>query len=223
MLFGSYLPILIIAVVLGVVTQGWVNSAFKRYSAVPLATGMSGAEVARAMLDANGLRDVRIEQVHGRLSDHFDPRANVLRLSPAVFAGRSVAAAGVASHEAGHAVQHARGFVFARVRMSLVPTAQIGSNAAFPLILIGLVTAFTGLVYVGIVLFAGAVLFQLVTLPVEFDASRRALESMSTGSILPAEQVDGARAVLTAAAMTYLAAALIAVMQLLYFIGLSRR
>ncbi len=223
MLFGSYLPIMLIAIVLGLATQGWVNSAFKRYSAVPLATGMTGAQVARAMLDANGLQDVRIEQVQGRLTDHYDPRDNVLRLSPAVFAGQSVAAAGVASHEAGHAVQHARGFVFARIRMALVPAAQLGSNAAFPLIFLGMFTAFSGLITLGIVLFAGAVLFQLVTLPVEFDASRRALESLSTGALIPAEQVDGARAVLTAAAMTYLAAALIAVMQLLYFVGLSRR
>lgn len=223
MLFDSYLPIMLIALALGLATQGWVNAAFRRYSQVPLATGRSGAEVARAMLDANGLHGVRIEMVEGRLSDHYDPRGNVLRLSPAVYSGRSVAAAGVASHEAGHAVQHARGFVFARVRMALVPAAQLGSNAAFPLIFLGVFTAWSGLVTLGVLLFAGAVLFQMVTLPVEFDASRRALESMSTGAVLPADQVSGARAVLTAAAMTYLAAALVAVMQLVYFFGLSRR
>lgn len=219
----SYLPILLLALVLGSATQWWVNASFRRFSAVPLATGMSGAEVARAMLDSNGLSHVRVERVGGRLTDHFDPKSGVLRLSPEVHDGRSVAAAGVASHEAGHAVQHARGFVFARLRLSLVPAAQLGSNLAFPLIFAGLFVNITGLVTVGVILFSAAVLFQLITLPVEFDASRRALESMSVGGILPADQVSGARSVLTAAAMTYLAAALIAVMQLLYFVGLSRR
>lgn len=219
----SYLPILLLALVLGSTTQWWVNASFRRFSAVPLATGMSGAEVARAMLDSNGLMHVRVERVGGRLTDHFDPKGAVLRLSPEVHDGRSVAAAGVASHEAGHAVQHARGFVFARLRLSLVPAAQLGSNLAFPLIFAGFFVNISGLVTVGVALFAAAVLFQLVTLPVEFDASRRALESMSVGGILPADQVSGARTVLTAAAMTYLAAALIAVMQLLYFVGLSRR
>lgn len=222
-MFDSYLPILLLALVLGGVTQWWVNSSFRRYSAVPLATGMSGAEVARRMLDSQGLHGVRIERVSGTLTDHYDPKHNVLRLSPEVHDGRSVAAAGVASHEAGHAAQHARGFVFARIRASLVPSAQLGSNMAFPLIFLGLFSNFTQLVTLGILLFAAAVLFQLVTLPVEFDASRRALESMTMGGLLPAEQVAGARSVLTAAAMTYLAAALIAVMQLLYFVGLSRR
>lgn len=222
-MFGSYLPILLFALILGSGTQWWVNSSFRRYSKVALATGMSGAEVARAMLDANGLHHVQVERVAGNLTDHYDPKSDVLRLSQGVHDGRSVAAAGVASHEAGHAVQHARGFVFARIRMSLVPSAQLGSNLAFPLIFLGLFINISGLVTVGIVMFAAAVLFQLITLPVEFDASRRALESMSVGGVLPAEQVGGARTVLTAAAMTYLAAALIAVMQLLYFVGLSRR
>ncbi len=222
-MLGSYLPILLLALVLGSGTQWWVNSSFRRYSKVALATGMSGAEVARVMLDSHGLHQVQVERVAGDLTDHYDPKANVLRLSQSVYDGRSVAAAGVASHEAGHAVQHAKGFIFARLRMSLVPTAQLGSNLAFPMIFVGLFINISGLVTVGIVLFAAAVLFQLITLPVEFDASRRALESMSVGGVLPAEQVSGARAVLTAAAMTYLAAALIAVMQLLYFVGLSRR
>ncbi len=222
-MFGSYLPILLLAVVLGLATQGWVNSSFRKYSKVPLATGLTGAEVARRMLDANGLHDVAIEQIGGKLTDHYDPRAKVLRLSQPVYGGRSVAAAGIASHEAGHAVQHARGFVFAAVRGALFPAARLGSNMAFPLIFLGVFTSLTGLVTVGVVLFGIAVLFQLVTLPVEFDASRRALASLSEGALVPTEQVAGARAVLTAAAMTYLAAALIAVMQLLYFVGLSRR
>jgi uncharacterized protein len=222
-MFGSYLPVLIIAVVLGLATQGFVNSSYRRYSKVALATGQSGAEVARHMLDSEGLNHVGIEMVSGRLTDHYDPRADVLRLSEDVYRGRTVAAAGVAAHEAGHAVQHARGFAFARLRQVLVPTANIGSSLAFPLILAGLFVGFTGLITIGIIMFAAAVLFQIVTLPVEFDASRRALASLNTGNMLPSEQVQGARTVLTAAALTYIAATLVAVLQLLYFLGLARR
>ncbi|MBS3957410.1 MAG: zinc metallopeptidase [Clostridiales bacterium] len=222
-MFGSYLYILILAVGLGVLTQWYVSSSFKRYAKVPLATGRSGYEVARAMLDAEGLHGVGIERVSGHLSDHYDPRARVLRLSKDVHDGRSVAAAGVAAHEAGHAVQHARSFAPAAVRQLLVPAANIGSQAALPLILLGAFMAIPGLMSLGVLLFAGAVLFQLVTLPVEFDASRRALSSLTAGNVLPADQVRGARKVLTAAALTYVAATLIAVLQLLYFLGLARR
>lgn len=222
-MFGSYLPILIIAVVLGLATQGFVNSSYRRYSKVALATGKSGAEVARYMLDSEGLSHVGIEMVQGHLTDHYDPRQDVLRLSEDVYRGRTVAAAGIAAHEAGHAVQHARGFVFARIRGALVPTAQLGSSLAFPLILGGLFIGLSGLITLGVIMFAGAVLFQIVTLPVEFDASRRALAALNIGNALPAEQMSGARTVLTAAALTYVAATLIAVLQLLYYLGLSRR
>lgn len=222
-MFGSYLPILIIAVVLGLVTQWFVNSSYRRYSQVDLATGQSGAEVARRMLDSEGLHHVGIEMVPGHLTDHYDPRADVLRLSKDVYTGRTVAAAGVAAHEAGHAVQHARGFAAARLRQVLVPTANIGSSLAFPLILGGLFVGMTGLITLGVLMFAGAVLFQVVTLPVEFDASRRALASLNAGNVLPGDQVAGARTVLTAAALTYIAATLVAILQLLYFLGLARR
>jgi Zn-dependent membrane protease YugP len=222
-MLDSYLPILLIAVVLGFATQGYVNSSYRRYSKVALATGQSGAEVARQMLNAEGLSHVGIEMVPGRLTDHYDPRADVLRLSEDVYSGRSVAAAGVAAHEAGHAVQHARGFAFARLRQALVPTANIGSSLAFPLILAGVFVNLTQLITLGVIMFGAAVLFQVVTLPVEFDASRRALAALNTGHMFPADQVKGARTVLTAAALTYVAATLIAVMQLLYFLGLSRR
>jgi Zn-dependent membrane protease YugP len=218
----SYWWILLIGIALGGLTQFWVNSSFKKYSQVPLATGQTGAQVARSMLDANGLAEVEIERVQGRLSDHYDPKANVLRLSPEVHDARSVAAAGVASHEAGHAVQHDRAFVFAGLRTALVPAARIGSNLAFPMIFLGLFIQISGLITLGIILFAAAVLFQLVTLPVEFDASRRAMASLASGGQLPPDQVTGARRVLTAAAMTYLAATLVSIMQLLYFIGLRR-
>lgn len=223
MYLGSYWVILLVSVVLGGLAQAWVNGSFKRYSAVPLATGMSGAEVARRMLDAEGLFDVGIERASGNLSDHYDPRAHVLRLSEAVHDGRSVAAAGVAAHEAGHAVQHARAFVFAKVRQALVPTAQLGSSLAFPLIFAGLFLRWSDLIMIGALVFGAAVLFQIITLPVEFDASRRAMAALSSGNALPSDQVMGARRVLTAAAMTYLAATLVAVIQLVYYLGLSRR
>lgn len=222
-MFGSYLPILLIAVVLGFLTQGYVNSSYRRYSKVALATGESGAEVARRMLDSEGLGHVGIEMVPGHLTDHYDPRADVLRLSEDVFRSRTVAAAGVAAHEAGHAVQHARGFAAAKLRQTLVPTAQLGSSLAFPLIFAGLFIGLSGLITLGVIVFAAAVLFQVVTLPVEFDASRRALAALDTGNMLPADQVQGARTVLTAAALTYVAATLIAIMQLVYYFGLSRR
>jgi Zn-dependent membrane protease YugP len=218
----EYLALMVFAMVLGFVTQGYVNRAYRRWSQVALATGRTGAEVARAMLDSEGLSNVGIELVEGRLSDHYDPRANVLRLSRDVYTSASVAAAGVAAHEAGHAVQHARGYVAAKIRMALVPAANLGSNAAWILIMIGLFTNLTQLAWLGVIAFAAAVLFQIVTLPVEFDASKRALVALSTTGMLPEEQVAGARNVLTAAALTYLAATLIAIMQLLYWVGVVR-
>ncbi len=224
MIFDSqYLIIMFIAMALGLITQGYVKSAFRKWSGVPLATQRTGAQVARAMLDSEGLHDVSIERVQGRLSDHFDPRSNVLRLSPEVYSEATVAAAGVAAHEAGHAVQHARGYAASRLRSALVPVANLGSQAAWILILMGLWIGITGIAWLGVALFAGAVLFQVVTLPVEFDASRRALAALSTTGLLPAEQVSGARNVLTAAALTYIAATLVSVMQLLYWVGVVRR
>jgi len=223
--FGDarYLLIIIFAAALGGITQAYVNGTFRRWSQVRLESGRTGAEVARAMLDAEGLHAVTIEQVSGHLSDHFDPRHNVLRLSQSVYGSVSVAAAGVAAHEAGHAVQHARGYVFARIRMALVPVASFGSQAAWILILLGLFIGLTGLAWAGVIAFAAAVAFQIVTLPVEFDASRRALASLSNTGSLSAGQVGGARTVLTAAALTYLAAALISVLQLLYWTGVVGR
>lgn len=220
---GSYWLIIILALVLGMGTQAYVTSTYRRYSRVALSDGRSGAQVARDMLDAGGLEDVPVEMIGGQLSDHYDPRSRVLRLSADVYQGRSVAAAGVASHEAGHAVQHAQGFVFASLRQTLVPVASIGSQAAFPLIFLGVFLRVSGLVTLGVILFAAAVAFSVVTLPVEFDASRRAVASLAGGPAGTSAQVSGARAVLTAAALTYVAATLVSVLQLLYFIGLSRR
>lgn len=220
---SSYFVIMIGALVIGGIAQFYVNSAYRKWSKVPLATGKTGAEVARAMLDEAGLRDVQIRPVGGQLTDNYDPRSRVLNLSQGVYDGRSVASAGVASHEAGHAVQHARAFAPAALRQALVPAANIGSQGAWILIMLGVFTRFAGLITIGAALFGLAVLFQIVTLPVEFDASRRAMASLNANLFLPPEQTAGARRVLTAAAMTYVAATLVSVMYLLYYLGLGRR
>jgi Zn-dependent membrane protease YugP len=222
MLFYSpgYLVIMVVGLGLGLITQGWIKSAYGKWSRVPLATGLSGAEVARGMLDENGLSGVGIETVGGSLTDHYDPRARVLRLSQGVHDGRTVAAAGVAAHEAGHAVQHAKAYFPAAVRQTLVPVANIGSQLSWVFIFAGFFfsrvapTIGPWLVDLGVWAFFLAVVFQIVTLPVEFDASRRAVATLSGG--LPPE-------VLTAAAMTYVAAALVAIMNFIYLLGLTRR
>jgi len=219
----SWLIILIVPIAIGGLTRFWVNSQYRRFSGVPLASGLSGVEAARAVLDHEGLQAVTIEQIPGELTDHYDPRANVLRLSKGVYQGRSVASAGVAAHEAGHAIQHAKGYSFAVIRGALVPAANIGSSAAPALIILGIILNFTGLAWLGIVIYSAAVLFQIVTLPVELDASHRALATIVPAGVVTDAELPGARSVLTAAAMTYVAAALISVMYLLYYIGLARR
>ncbi len=226
MLFDStYLLIMLVAVVLGAGTQYYVRSTYKAQSRRRLETGLTGAEVARRVLDGSGLHGVRIEMIRSQaeLSDHFDPRENVLRLSQDVYGGTHVAAAGVAAHEAGHAVQHARSFLPARARQFIVPAANVASQAAFPLIFFGIFTRFTGLITLGALLYGLAVLFQVVTLPVEFDASRRALGALRELGLVGDDQITGARSVLSAAALTYIAATLISIMYLLYFLGLGRR
>lgn len=198
--------------------QSRVQSVFNTYSRVRARSGMSGAEVARHILDGSGLSSVRIEQIPGRLQDHYDPRAKVLRLSPEVYSGSSLAALGVAAHEAGHAIQHANGYVPLAIRTSLVPVATFGSNLAFPLFLIGFIFAGTGLEWLmtlGIWLFVGAVAFSIVTLPVEYDASRRALALLERGGYMTTDELRHASQVLSAAGMTYLAATAVAVTQLL--------
>jgi uncharacterized protein len=217
----NYWGILVVTLLLGGGAQLYIRSTYARYSKVPVANGLSGAEVARRMLDSNGLQAVGIRQVAGKLTDNYDPRTRVLSLSQDVFQGRSVAAAGVASHEAGHAVQHALSYAPAGFRSALVPVASLGSNMAWPLIIAGIFLNFPLLITFGAAFFAIAVMFQIVTLPVEFDASRRAVASLE--GVLPSEQVAGARSVLTAAALTYVAAALVSVLYLLYYLSLGRR
>ena len=206
-----------------------VRSTFRRWSGVGLRRGWSGAEIAGAILRVNGITDVRIEPSHGWLSDHYDPLSRTLRLSPDVYQGRSVAAAGVAAHEVGHAIQHARGFVPLTLRSALVPALSFTSRAAPLAILLGLLVggaasaAGHALLVAGIGLFVVMVAFQLVTLPVEIDASRRALAAIEQGGLASADELVGARQVLSAAAWTYVAAALTSILQLLYYVSLANR
>ena len=205
--------------------QGKVTRNFRRYSQVGTARGLSGAETAAAILRTKGISGVRIEPVPGRLSDHYDPRSRTLRLSPDVYSGRSIAAAGIAAHEVGHAIQHAEAYRWLTMRSNLVPVLSITSTLAMPTIMIGFVLSASGgsqvgslITIVGIALFAVMVLFQIITLPVEFDASRRALLAIEQGGIVTPTELQGARDVLGAAALTYVAAAVSAAMTLLYFL-----
>jgi uncharacterized protein len=207
----------------GLWAQMQVRRTFKRYSEVPTSGGMTGAQAAASVLSASGITGVAIRPVAGRLSDHYDPRSRTLNLSEDVGQAATVAALGVAAHEAGHAVQDARGYKPMRIRQTLVPAATIGSQLwIFPAFL-GLIIGSLGLVNIGLVLFLAVVVFQLVTLPVEFDASRRALVALEGGGLLGATELDGARAVLRAAALTYVAALAASIGQLIYFFLASRR
>ena len=195
-----------------------VKTAFGKYSRVMTRRGMSGAEAAREVLRKADIYDVEVEQVGGFLSDHYDPRSKKLRLSPNVYSSPSVAAVGVAAHEAGHAIQHAHNYGPLALRSLLVPTASFGSWLAFPLILIGMFVGSLGLAKIGVLLFGAIVLFQIVTLPVEFNASARAKKALDgTGLVVDEDEMRGVSSVLTAAGWTYVAATLSAIMQLLYF------
>jgi Zn-dependent membrane protease YugP len=222
-LTGIFLICTVLPLLFGLWAQLQVKRTFKRYSAVPTTNGMTGAQAAAVVLRASGLDGVSIRPVAGRLSDHYDPRTRTLNLSEDVGQAATVAALGVAAHEAGHAVQDAQGYKPMRIRQTLVPVATIGSQLwIFPAIL-GLILGSLGLVNVGLVLFLAVVVFQLVTLPVEFDASRRALVALEGGGLLGATELDGARAVLRAAALTYVAALAASIGQLIYFFIASRR
>ncbi|MFZ3588677.1 zinc metallopeptidase [Bacillus sp. DJP31] len=191
-----------------------VKGAYKKYSKVATSSGMTGAQVARKILDDNGLYDVRIEETPGVLSDHYDPRSKTVRLSTNNYYGNSIAGAAVAAHEVGHAMQDQQEYAFLKFRHALVPVANIGSNFSWILILIGIFSSLSGLVLLGIVFMSAAVVFQLVTLPVEFDASNRAMNEIVTAGIIRNDEERETRKVLNAAALTYVAAALVAVLEL---------
>ena len=196
-----------------------VKSNFAKYSKIGTSRGVTGAEAAELVLRQANIVDVRVEEVGGYLSDHYDPKAKVLRLSPDVFRGRSIAAAGVAAHEAGHAIQHARNYAPLKLRSALVPVASLGSWLAWPMIMIGMLMQSMQLLQLGVLAFTALVVFQLVTLPVEFNASSRAKEVLvRTGVLSSAEEREGVNKVLGAAAMTYVAATVTAIMTLIYFL-----
>lgn len=216
--------LVLIGVVFSLLASSKVKSTFSKYSRVRNSSGATGAEVAQQVLHGAGIYDVRIERIAGNLTDHYDPRSKVLRLSDSVYGQTSVAAAGVAAHECGHAIQHARGYAPLRMRSVLVPVANFGAKIAWPLILFGLLlTSQTAsiLIELGIIAFLGSVLFQIVTLPVEFNASNRAIRILTDSGIMRGEEVRGARKVLNAAALTYVAGAATAILQLLRIILLT--
>lgn len=214
--------LVLIAAVLSIVASVRVNSTFQKYARVRSRSGMTGAQAAERLLRDNGIYDVRIEHVNGMLSDHYDPRSKVVRLSDATYNSSSVAAIGVAAHECGHVLQHHEAYAPLRLRRFLVPAANLGSRAGIPLILLGILLGYNDLlIQIGIWVFALAVLFQVVTLPVEFNASGRALRLLQSQGILTEEETGQSRKVLSAAALTYVAAAASAILQLLRFIMLA--
>jgi Zn-dependent membrane protease YugP len=219
--FDPTFILLVPAMILALYAQTRVQSTFNRYSKVPARSGMTGAEVAQELLHSRQIYDVNIEHTNGRLSDHYDPRTRTLRLSPEVYGSSSLAALGIAAHEVGHAFQHDSEYYPIKLRNAIVPVANIGSNLAFPLLLLGLFLGLPNLAMIGVAAFSLAVVFQLVTLPVEYNASGRAIEALETGGFLGRDEVTSARKVLNAAALTYVAATVMAVLQLLRLLVLS--
>ena len=215
-----YLVLILPAMLLGLWAQARVDSTFNRYSHVRCRQGYTGSQIARRILDANGLTDVRIEGIRGNLTDHYDPTARVVRLSDSVYDSPSIAAIGVAAHEVGHAIQHANSYAPLTIRNAIIPVTNIGSKLSIPLILLGVVMSFQPLVTVGIVAFSLMAVFQLITLPVEFNASSRALATLNGEHYLDEEEVYGARKVLSAAALTYVAALVMSLAQLMRLIAL---
>lgn len=225
---GSGLWLMLICAVFAMWASWNVNSTFKKYAGQVSRRGLTGAQAAQRVLRANGVSGVRVERVGGSLTDHYDPKTNVIRLSESVYDSASTAAIGVACHEAGHAVQYARGYAPIRLRAAIIPVTNFGTRIAWPLMLVGVLlssmsNAFYNLVYVGIACFSLSLVFQLVTLPVEFNASRRAVNAIEEGGILYDDELAGAKKTLRAAALTYVAAAATSLVQLLRLIAIYGR
>ncbi|NME81727.1 zinc metallopeptidase [Clostridium sp. SM-530-WT-3G] len=221
--FDPTVILLLPAIIISFFAQMKINSTYNKYSRVKTTNGYTGMQVARMILDGAGLFDVRIEMVNARLGDHYDPSSRVLRLSPEVYNNPTIAAAGIAAHEVGHAIQHKESYKPLVIRNSIVPVVNISSNISWVLFFIGLLLGFRGLTALGILLFSAVVIFQLITLPVEFNASNRALRILESRGILYGNEIKDAQKVLGAAAMTYVAATLMAVSQLIRLIALSNR
>lgn len=221
--FDPTMIILIPAVIISFWAQTKISSTYNKYSQIRSRNGYTGQQVARIMLDEAGLFDVRIEVINSKLGDHYDPSSRVLRLSPDVYFGETISSAGIAAHEVGHALQHKERYAPLVIRNSIVPIVNLGSSLSWILFLAGLFLGFRGLTTLGIILFLGVVVFQLITLPVEFNASTRALNILKTRGILYGDEAKSAQKVLDAAAMTYVAATLMAISQLIRLIALSNR
>lgn len=221
--FDPTYMIIIPAILFAMYAQFKVNSTLNQFSRIPSRYGDTAAKVARRILDLNGLTNVGIESVNGNWTDHYDPRTNVVRLSSATYGSTSISAIGVAAHEVGHAIQHAQGYAPIKIRNAFVPVVQIGSNLAMPLVLMGLLFSFQWLITIGIFLYTFIVLFQGITLPVEFNASKRALATLGAQNILDEKELQGAKKVLSAAAMTYVAALVSALLSLLRLLLLANR
>jgi len=217
----SYIVYVLPALILAMWAQHNVNSTFKKYSRVP--STMTGADAARLVLQGYGIGNVGIGRVKGQLTDHYDPRSNSISLSESVYDVRTAAAVGVAAHEAGHAAQYAQNYGPIKLRAAIIPITNIGSNLAMPLVLLGLALSFESLAYLGVLCFGVSVVFQLITLPVEFDASRRAVKALSDSGYLSDEGLSAAKQVLTAAALTYVAALAVAIGNLLRLLTLVNR
>ena len=217
----TYIIFVLPALIIAMWASANVNSTFNKYKKVGNSRGYTAHEVARKILDMNGLYHVKIERVAGHLSDHFDPRTNIVRLSDSTYDSTSVAALGVAAHEVGHAIQHATAYMPIKVRNAIVPVVQISSYAAFPLAILGIIFANDLMIVTGIVLFIAVVLFQIITLPVEFNASHRAIKTLGGEAILDGDELIGAKKVLTAAALTYVASVAVAIANLLRLLVLA--
>ena len=218
----SYIVFVLPALIFALWAQFNVKTTFAKYSRVRSDRGMTGYDAARLILDRNGLGYVRIEQVAGDLTDHYDPKANVIRLSQSVYGAQTAAAVGVAAHEAGHAVQYAQNYTPVKVRSAIIPVTNLASTAAFPIFLLGIVFSFSTLAYIGVILFGASVVFQLVTLPVEFNASSRAVKALADSG-MSEDGVKAARKVLTAAALTYVAALASAIGNFLRLLSIAKR
>ena len=226
-MFMGYYFIGIIAFIASMAIQAYLRNTYGKWMRVQNTSGLTGAETARAILDANGLREVKVEPVSGQLTDHYDPRSKTVRLSEGNYGHANVSGMAVAAHEVGHAIQHARAYAPLQMRTAILPVANIGSRFGPMLAILGIMFGMSsglgeGMLQLGILLFAGAVAFQVVTLPVEFDASRRALVQLNKMGLATSSDSGGARQVLTAAALTYVAAAATSIAYLLYFLNLSR-
>lgn len=223
MFYDSTFILLIPAILFAFYAQMKVSSTFNTYLNYANYSGYTGAQAARALLDGAGLYNVQIELIEGHLTDHYDPRSRVLRLSPNVYHGRSVAAVGVAAHEVGHAIQHSTGYAPLQIRNGLFPIANIGSTLAWPLVILGFMIQWVRLIDLGIILFTAAVLFQIITLPVEFNASSRALGLLQRNGIIVGKETIAVKKVLDAAALTYVAATLVAIVELIRLLLIRSR